>query len=134
MEFYRVIVETFNDGHCVGTSCGTSLLEEEPKDFSEKITWDNLAEKYTQYGINLYFNVWNFKKGRVVSFFNNKFFPKPYEKDVKEWKNPLDIVVKVTYKKYTTMSIEEVLKWHDIEKAIQYLKERGLAICPYESK
>lgn len=134
MEFYRVVVETINKGHCIGTSCGTSLLEEEPKDFCEKITWENLANQYSKYGIDLSFGIWNLKKGRVVSFFTNKvtpFFYKEWEKDIKEWKEPLDITLKVTYKKCTNMSIEEVLKWHDMEKAIQYLKEKGLEVCPY---
>lgn len=137
MEFYNVITKTINKGHCIGRSYGTALLEEEPKNKIEKVSWENLEEQYAKYGINLSFNVWNLKKGRVVSFFINKmtpFFLKEWEKDIKEWKEPLDITIEIVYKKDTCVTIEEVLKWHDIEKAIQYLKERGLTVCPYESK
>lgn len=137
MEFYNVIIKTINKGQCVGRSYGTILLEEEPENKIEKISWENLEEQCTKYGINLSFNVWNLKKGRVVSFFIDKmtpFFLKEWEKDIKEWKEPLDITIETIYEKKTYMTIEKVLKWHDIEKAVQYLKERGLTICPYESK
>lgn len=137
MEFYNVITKTINKGHCVGRTYGTALLEEEPKNKIEKVSWENLEEQYAKYGINLSFNVWNLKKGRAVSFFIDKmtpFFLKEWEKDIKEWKEPLDITIEIVYEKKTYMTIEKVLKWHDIEKAVQYLKERGLTVCPYESK
>jgi hypothetical protein len=56
----------------------------------------------------------------------------PFKKDfrdVKEWKTKLDIMVKVEYKDISSsMSLEDILKWHDAEKAIQYLNERNLKI------
>ncbi len=137
MEFYNVITKTINKGQCIGCSYGTVLLEEEPENKIEKISWENLKEQYAKHGIDLSFNVWNLKKGRVISFFIDKitpFFLKEWEKDIKEWKEPLDITIEIVYEKKTYMTIEKVLKWHDIEKAVQYLKEKGLTVCPYESK
>ena len=69
-----------------------------------------------------------FKKGRLVSFFDGNPFKKDF-RDIKEWKTKLNITVKVEYTDIThLMSIDEVLKWYDAEKAIQFLNERNLKI------
>lgn len=75
MEFYNVITKTINKGQCIGCSYGTVLLEEEPENKIEKISWENLKKQYAKHGIDLSFNVWNLKKGRVVSFFIDKMTP-----------------------------------------------------------
>ena len=50
-------------------------------------------------------------------------------RDVKEWKEKeIDIEIKYEYKEVDHVSINDVLKWSNIEKAIQYLNERGLTI------
>ena len=50
-----------------------------------------------------------------------------YRKNVKEWKEELNIRIETTYKEFSPC-IADVLKWHDIENAIAYLNERGLKI------
>lgn len=131
LKFYRCYYETFNKGHLVGTHSGRALAEENERPEEETInfTWENLQSLYSKYGILTSFSLWNMKKGRLISFFTDSLiFVKPWEKDIKEWKEKeLDLKLQISVKEYTP-SIQEVLEWYDSEKAIQYLKERGLSV------
>lgn len=129
LKFYSIAYKTYNNGTYIDTHYATTLKEEsETKNDLVFINWDNLSEMYHKYNLSLPFNIWNFKKGRLVSFFVDNPFKKNF-RDVKEWKTKLDITVKIEYTDVSnSMSIEDVLKWHDAEKAIQYLNERNLKI------
>ena len=132
LKFYECFVTTYHNGKEVGENYGGRCLVEEGKvqDHTEKLTWDNLEEKYEKNGNVYAFTIFNFKKGRLISFFTDGFldFLKNH-RDVKEWKEKeIDIEIKYEYKETDCVSISEVLEWTDIEKAIQYLKERGLTI------
>ena len=129
LKFYSIAYKTYNNGTYIDTHYATTLKEEsETKNDLVFINWDNLSEMYHKYNLSLPFNIWNFKKGRLVSFFVDNPFKKNF-RDVKEWKTKLDIMVKIEYTDVSnSMSIEDVLKWHDAEKAIQYLNERNLKI------
>lgn len=129
LKFYSIAYKTYNNGTYIDTYYATTLKEEsETKNDLVFINWDNLSEMYHKYNLSLPFNIWNFKKGRLVSFFVDNPFKKNF-RDVKEWKTKLDITVKIEYTDVSnSMSIEDVLKWHDAEKAIQYLNERNLKI------
>ena len=129
LKFYSIAYKTYNNGTYIDTHYATTLKEEsETKNDLVFINWDNLSEMYHKYNLSLPFNIWNFKKGRLVSFFVDNPFKKNF-RDVKEWKTKLDIMVKIEYADVSnSMSIEDVLKWHDAEKAIQYLNERNLKI------
>lgn len=129
LKFYSIAYKTYNNGTYIDTHYATTLKEEsEIKNDLVFISWDNLSEMYHKYNLSLPFNIWNFKKGRLVSFFDGNPFKKDF-RDVKEWKTKLDIMVKIEYTDISnSMSIDEVLKWHDAEKAIQYLNERNLKI------
>ena len=129
LKFYSIAYKTYNNGTYIDTHYATTLKEEsETKNDLVFINWDNLSEMYHKYNLSLPFNIWNFKKGRLVSFFVDNPFKKKF-RDVKEWKTKLDIMVKIEYTDISnSMSIEDVLKWHDAEKAIQYLNERNLKI------
>ena len=129
LKFYSIAYKTYNNGTYIDTHYATTLKEEsETKNDLVFINWDNLSEMYHKHNLLLPFNIWNFKKGRLVSFFVDNPFKKNF-RDVKEWKTKLDIMVKIEYTDISnSMSIEDVLKWHDAEKAIQYLNERNLKI------
>ena len=129
LKFYSVAYKTYNNGTYIDTHYGKTLKEEsEVKDELILINWENLSEKYHKYGLSLPFNIWNFKKGRLVSFFVDNPFKKNF-RDVKEWKTKLDITVKIEYTDISnSMSIEDILEWHESEKAIQYFNERNLKI------
>lgn len=131
LKFYRTYYQTFNKGHLIGTDSGKMLIEErkKPKDEVIDFTWDNIRDLYSKYGILTSFGLWNLKKGRRISFFTDSLiFVKPWEKDIKEWKEKeLDLKLQISVEEYTP-SIQEVLEWHDSKQAIQYLKERGLSV------
>jgi len=128
MEFYNHYTTTYHNGVEVASKmCGTMLSEDTPENRTDELTWDNLDEYYHENGLALPFNVWNCKKGRLVSFFNGSLFNKNTH-DIKEWKTPLNITVKHEYKKKLGVSIDYVLKWYDVDKAIKYLNEHGLKI------
>lgn len=131
LNFYRLYATTYHNKTKVGKNfCGIRLIEdEEAKNYIDIITWNNLEEKYFKQGCHYYFNYWNFKKGRVISFFDITLLDILKQKDLRniaEWKQKdLNIEIEYTFKKETSISINDVLKWHDIKKATQYLNEKG---------
>ena len=130
LKFYSVNCKVYNNGTFIDNSYGGRILVEEGsvQDKIILINWDNLSEEYHKLSVMLPFNFYSFKKGRLVSFYCWNPFKKDF-RDIKEWKTKLDIMIKVKYTDITNLiSIEEVLKWHDTEKAIQYLNERNLKI------
>ena len=129
LKFYSIAYKTYNNGTYIDTHYGKTLVEEETATTETiKIGWDNLTEMYKKLSLAVPFNIWNFKKGRVVSFFVGNPFKKDF-RDIKEWKTDLNITVEIEYKDISdSMSIDEILKWHNAEKAIQYLNERNLKI------
>lgn len=124
MKFYYVYNTTYHNDTRIGTCVSKILVNEVPNAKTTILTWDNLEENYRKNGLLYKFNIWNCKKGRRVSFFLDTLF---CEKDVKEWKEELNIRIETTYKEFSPC-IADVLKWHDIENAIAYLNERGLKI------
>lgn len=128
LQFYHQYLETYHNGELMQKEHSLILIEEEKEsshNYSFNLTWDNLNDFYCDFGLYLPFNVWNFNKGRRISFFNFSLF-NSNTWDIKEWKTKdLNIMVKFFTKK-ATVSLSEILKWHNSDKAIQYLKERGL--------
>lgn len=128
MKFYDHYATIYHNGVEITThKCGTVLTDDIPENKTDELTWDNLNEYHYHNGLAYSFNVWNRKKGRLVSFWNGSFFNKD-TRDIKEWKSPLNITVKHKYTEKLGVSIDYVLKWYDADKAIQYLNERGLKI------
>ena len=87
-----------------------------------KINWDNVMDKLYNDLICIYvpFDVYRERKGLKLCF-DDSF------KNIKQWKEDLNIEIKTTWKEYNP-SIKEVIKFQDGNKAIQYLVERGLNI------
>lgn len=130
LEFYILSLKTYHNDQFMGSDNATILIDEnEAPDFNcdVDLNWENLDFVYPACGIMLPFNVWNGKKGRTVSWFNCSLFNRNTW-DIKEWVAPLNITIKSSATKKDNVSISEVLKWHDADKAIQYLKEKGLTI------
>lgn len=91
------------------------------------ITWENLAETYRDLGFFLNFTFWNFKRGKIISFYDFSPFDKSTW-DVKEWKEP-DLKFKLEIEPIEAqVSISDILNYHDSDLAIEYLKERSLNI------
>jgi hypothetical protein len=130
LKFYSIAYKTYHNDTYIDTHYGKTLAEEGTvKDEIIQIDWDNLSEMYQKYSLALPFNIWNFKKGRLVSFFVGNPFKKDF-RDIREWKTKyLDVDIHIEYTDVSSsISIEDVLKWHDAEKAIQYLNERNLKL------
>lgn len=131
LHYYRVLFTTYNNGVSVGESCDFTIADEnEIKEKTIPITWENLKEVYYNYCSNLPFNYWNFKRGRVISFFEGAFCDKN-RRDIHERKTPsLDMKLVITYK-VCHCSLNDIINYWDGEKAIQYLRERNLS-CPID--
>ena len=131
LHYYRVLYTTYNNGVKVGRTDGFTIADEnEIKEKTIPITWENLKEVYYDYGPNFPFNYWNFKRGRVISFFEGCLTDKN-RRDIKEWKTPtLNIKLVITYEIFPC-SLNDILNYWDSEKAIQYLRERNLS-CPID--
>lgn len=129
LKFYKCYVTTYCDGKKVGTKdCGTCVEEEgKVQNQTEKLTWENITEKYQKEGICYNFTILNLKKGRKILFLNDIY--EKYFRSIKEWKQKeLNIEIEYEYRENKYVSINDVLKLHNVEKAIQYLNERGLTI------
>ena len=131
LHYYRILFTTYNNGVKVDYTYGHVIADEsEVKEKTIPITWENLEEIYHNYGLSLPFNIWNFKRGRVISFFKGSFTDKNRH-DIKEWKTPtLDMKLVVTYEVWRC-SLNNILNYWDSEKTIQYLRERNLS-CPID--
>jgi len=129
LTFYECYATTYYNERKVSTKyCGT-LVEDENnvQNHIEKITWENLNEKYQKNGNCYKFTIANVKKGRKIYFFDD-CYDRCFN-TVKEWKEKeLNIEIKYEYKENKYVSINDVLKLHNVEKAIRYLNERGLTI------
>lgn len=126
LNFYKHYVTTYKNGKEICTKlCGKMITDTPSENFTEELTWENLADKYADHGLCYPFNIWVFKRGRRVSFFND--FGDKFTKDIKEWKEPLNLTVKHEFVQYNP-SINRILEWPDGDTAIKYLIERGISI------
>ena len=124
MKYYRCWAETYHNGKLIGAQSGGGRLTEKELPAEEKftLTWENLSEMYNKLDLLCNFNVWNFKKGRRVSFLGCKLFDKNTW-DIKEWKEELNVEVKVYY--FERNATVEDLKHFDAVQVKKYLDERG---------
>lgn len=124
MNYYNICISTYHNNIKIGCRYANCLTKDYKENYTEELTWNNLHYKYKQNGSLYFFDIWNFKKGRRISFFDGG----KYHKDIKEWKEPkLNITIKWEYR-LTVPSIDTILQWHNGEDAIQYLIERGINI------
>lgn len=131
LHYYRVLFTTYNNGVKVGNTSGFTIADEsEVKEKTIPITWENLEEVCYNYGLNFPFAIWDFKRGRVISFFKGGLTDKN-RRDIHERKTPiLDMKLVITYE-VVPCSLNDIINYWDSEKAIQYLRERNLS-CPID--
>nr|DAI07918.1 MAG TPA: hypothetical protein [Caudoviricetes sp.] len=125
IDYYRIKCTTYVNGKEKSVHSLCNLLTEEQTQTKEiKITWENLNTVYYNWGLVLPFNYYQFKKGRVISFFRSSLFDKD-SWDIKEWKQKeLDIVLKIQYEK-VKIALRE-LQNYDVELVNQFLKDKNL--------
>ena len=125
IDYYRAKCITYVNGKekSAYSFCGL-FTEEQIQNKEIKITWENLDKVYYKWGLVLPFNYYQFKKGRVISFFQGSLFNKN-NWDIKEWKQKeLDIVLKIQYEK-EKITLRE-LQNYDVELVNQFLKDKKL--------
>ena len=123
LKYYLVCYSTLYNGQVINNNIGNVILDETATETQHiPITWENLNTIYSEYGLSCAFNIWNCRKGRRIEFFS-------WRPAIKEWKTAdFDLELRISYTPYDA-SIEEILKYHDGNKAIQYLVERGLKVA-----
>ena len=99
------------------------LLEKPPGNEEIKISWENLetaVPKKFLYAHDI--KVHHHRKGRTLIYYpSDKFFGKI----IKENKEELSMTMVHQYRK-AEISLKEILEYHDGEKVIKHLQERGL--------
>ena len=123
LKYYLVCYSTIYNGQIINSYIGHVILDETTVETQHiPITWENLNTIYNEYGLSCAFNIWNCRKGRKIEFFS-------WRSAIKEWKTTdFNLELRISYTPYNA-SIEEILKYHDGNKAIQYLVERGLKVA-----
>ena len=124
LKFYYVDYTTYYKGREMCQCTAYALRDEaNANDYRVKVTWENLNEVIKGIGCSCGFSVWNMKKGRQISL--SKTWP---WQEPKEWKHA-DPQIEIECRwSEREVSIQEVLIWHNAEKALQYLNERNLRI------
>ena len=119
--YYNIYSTVFHNNEEIEHCYIGKIITEEPKNKTIKVTWDNLKTIHSK--IDCGFNIINFKKGRVISFFNFNIFKKN-SWDIKEWKykNP-NITIKIDYVPIKNYSLQDVLKYHDGKLAYKFLEQ-----------
>lgn len=130
MKLYRKYVTWYNQGIEVETRfCDYEFSEKDLNDELFKITWENLDEVYMEYGCLAPFTTWNFKKTRIIEFWDWSLFCSKEYRHISSKKYPvLPLTYRITYKEVNNLSIKDILEIAPAEKAIKYLAERGLNI------
>ena len=122
LKYYHIYATIYRDDiKMVKKYCG-NIITDTPYNNIDIITWDNLTEKYYSNGIHYNFNYYNTRKGRIINFWDWSPFKK-ITRDIKEWKEPLNI--KVVYESIECKpSMDVLMNWHDSNIVLQYIKER----------
>lgn len=123
LHFYHTQYTTYCGSDKLYTSrrCLT-CAETPPKEESVLLTWDNIEEQYKKLGLVVPFTLLKTKRGKKLVFFHGE------HRTIKEWKTMEPCIYIAVETKEVNLPIEEVLEYHDGQKAIQYLVERGLSI------
>ena len=124
LKYYLVFYSTLYNGQVINNNIGHVILDETAATETQHIpiTWENLNTIYNKYGLSCAFNIWNCRKGRKIEFFSRR-------SAIKEWKTTdFNLELRISYTPYNA-PIEDIMKYWEGDKAIQYLAERGLKVA-----
>lgn len=110
----------YGNGEKIRTDCVGCIHDDSDIDTKKRtFTWDNISEFDKRF-----VEIDSKRKGRLL---------RVYTWDGvcywKEWKHPLDLTEVVMYEE-CMMSLEDIMKLRDSDTSIEYLKQRGMAVCP----
>ena len=127
LNVYRKFVEFRLDGEKVGGINNISdivlLTPDEAINTEERWIDSKNIEKALKTDLPLCYGYTVFHK---YLYMRNMEFQK-----VRVWKN--SVLIKKVYYRPETISLDRLLKIDDSDKVIQYLKERGMTICPMKA-
>lgn len=101
------------------------LQEDIPENTFEYFNWDDICETSKKVPLNHFFKVEKKKRGLVFRILCNCL---DYE-EYKQWRDELNIQV-ITEWEEIIPSLNQLLNFHDGNKAIEYLVERGMNCIP----
>lgn len=128
LKMFQDCVTTFVDGkEILSMSTGRMMCEKTPEDETIKVTWDNVSDMELKLGWRSPFSVKKGWRGRYIVF-DSVFLALCKDKPapIKERKKPAPGIQVQVHWEEIDPPIEEILQWHEGNKAIQYLAERGL--------
>lgn len=132
MNYYRVKEELYFNGEKIGEQYGYTMKDEEPKSGTELYSGADLLQNIKDTG---HFP----EKLRGLASWETRLYYR-HQYALRAWgigfngvSRKLEKTDKVIYKiKYEkqTPSIKTILDYPDGDKAIQWLKDRGMTVCP----
>ncbi len=130
MKLYKKYITWYNQGIKLSRRfCNYEFSETKLQDEHIQLTWDNLDEFYNNYGCLAPFTFWDSKKSRIIEFWEWSLFCSKEYRSISSKKYPnLPLTCEITYEEVNNCSIKDIMEIAPVEKAIKYLKERGLEI------
>lgn len=114
-------LEVYYNNHIISNYSYPRIINETEvsQETQEMINWNNIKIFYETNSFRLDFWIKETKKGLKIG-------DNHYSWNIKQWKEPNLNMYAKTYYKEVKVSINEILRYNDNEKAIQYLIERGM--------
>lgn len=132
MNYYRAKEEIFFNGEKIGADYGYTMREEEPQNDVELYCGTELLESIRSTG-HLPEKFCGLASWEARLFHRNQYILHAWGIGFNGVSRKLEktdkIIYKVTYEEQTP-SIKTILDYPDGDKAIQWLKDRGMTICP----
>lgn len=130
MKLYKKYITWYNQGiELQRNFYNYKFSEKEPQNEHIQLTWENLDEFYDNYGVLAPFTFWDSKKSRIIEFWKWSLFCSKEYRHISSKKCPnLPLTCEITYEEVNNCSIKDIMEIAPVEKAIKYLKERGLEI------
>lgn len=125
---YRLKVRILFDGEEVQSHTLGFVLMEEASTSTKTWTFTNLKEAIDSLPAGADIFKWTWKMPFRKEFYGLEVESKPFMWSSLD-KKPHILVVEYSYVPYNA-SLNKIFNYHDSIIAIQYLKERGLTVCP----
>lgn len=132
MNYYRVKEQLYFNGEKIGEQYGYTMKDEEPEFDTELYSGTDLLQNIKDTG-HLPKKLRGLASWETRLFHRNQYILRAWGIDfngVSRELNKTDVVIyEIIYEKQTP-SIKTILDYSDGDKAIQWLKDRGMTVCP----
>lgn len=136
LNMYKCTRYVYINDKYIGGLCayeGKKISENPPENITYDINWDTLdTGPYSKMIVvdcpYKVLRLFGKRKVIAVDYSTGSIFC-PHKYKFKEGRDKLNIKIKMVWKQYIP-SMDELFKWHNGDQVIQYLKDRGLSVCP----